>query len=211
MGSISVGFDATSAQAQIFKWTDEKGITHLSDQPPPPNAKKVEQKNISSVESSVSLPYELAEAVRNFPVTIFTTANCSGCDQGRKLLQTRGVPFTEKTISTEEDSAKLAEAGSDGQLPFLLVGNQKLIGFEAGGWTDALNNANYPAKRVLPANYKQAQAETAARRAPSPEQAKAKADADRAAAAAARAEANAAAAEAAKRKADAEAKPDFQF
>ena len=171
--SITVGLvlllGAAGAQAQMYKWVDEKGVTHFSDQPPPANVKKVDQKPLET-SSGPPLPFELAEAVRNFPVTLYTSGACAACDQGRKLLTTRGIPFKEKTVSNDDDHAKLAEAGSQGQVPLLVVGRNKLIGFEASQWNDALTNANYPTSRKLPAGYRQGPAETAASRGPTPDQ-----------------------------------------
>jgi glutaredoxin len=92
-------------------------------------------------------------AARNSPVTLYTTADCTACDQGRALLQQRGIPFAEKTVSSNDDQQKLREAGSPGQLPLLVVGGNRRVGFEAGAWNEALSNAAYPKQRLLPANY----------------------------------------------------------
>lgn len=42
-----------------------------------------------------ALPYEVAEAARKNPVTLYTSSNCSPCDTGRTMLTSRGVPFRE--------------------------------------------------------------------------------------------------------------------
>jgi glutaredoxin len=144
---------AAGASAQMFKWTDSKGVVHFSDQPPTGKDVKVETKSFAAGGNDVALPYELAEAVRNSPVTLYTAADCKACDQGRTLLQQRGIPFSEKTVSTNDDQHKLKEAGSAGQVPLLVVGGTKRVGFEAGAWNEALSNAAYPKQRVLPANY----------------------------------------------------------
>jgi glutaredoxin len=195
------------AGAQVFKWVDEKGVVHYSDTPPPPSQKKVELKSFSGGGAGADLPFELAEAVRNFPVTLYTTSQCGACDQGRGLLQARGIPFSEKTVSTNDDQKKLSEAGSAGQLPLLVVGSNKLIGFESGAWNQALSDAAYPAERVLPANYQYAKAESAAPpRAPAPDpQAQARA------AARAAAEAEAEAARRRKQAPPSDTPPNFQF
>lgn len=189
------------ASAQMFKWVDEKGVVHYSDTPPPPSQKKVELKPFSGGGSTAELPFELAEAARNYPVTLYTTSQCAACDQGRTLLQTRGIPFAEKTINTNDDQKKLSEAGSAGQLPLLLVGRNKQIGFESGAWNQALSDAAYPAQRMLPANYQFAKAESAAP--PTGPSAEARA---RAAAAAAEAEAARL-----RKPPPADAPPNFQF
>jgi glutaredoxin len=199
---------SSAASAQMFKWVDEKGVTHFSDQPPPPNQKKSELKAAGSNASGPALPFELASAARNHPVVLYTASPCGACDQGRSLLNARGIPFAEKTISTEEDNAQLTAAGGNGQLPFLLVGRKRITGFEASGWNNALNDASYPTSRMLPSNYRNQRAEAAAGRPAAPEAAKP--DPAQVAAAAVAA----AAAEAANIKrlppVDA-AKPDFQF
>ena len=153
---------AAGASAQMYKWTDAKGVAHFSDQPPPGSDRKVEQKAFGASAERMQLPYALAEAARKSPVVLYTTAACVACDQGRKMLQKRGIPFAEKTVASNEDQQKLAEAGSDGRVPLLLVGGAKLIGFDSGAWNDALSDAAYPKRRMLPPNYQNPVAESAA-------------------------------------------------
>jgi glutaredoxin len=155
------------ASAQMFKWVDAKGVVHYSDTPPPPDQKKVELKAPGGG-ADLELPYVLAEAVRSHPVTLYTAASCNACDQGRAMLRERGIPFSEKTVASNEDQQKLKEAGSTGQVPLLLVGRDKLIGFEATAWNRALSDAAYPLQAMLPATYRQpAAAPAAPARAPS--------------------------------------------
>src|SRR5471032_3343137 len=147
---------AGMAGAQVYKWVDEKGVTHYSDQPPPPSTPakiKVEIKSFSSGSSLSDLPPELAEAARNRPVTLYTTGDCEGCNQGRAMLLARGIPFSEKTVTTTEDVATLKKAGSNGQLPFLLVGRTKRVGYEQDSWDVLLSDAGYPAHKIMPASY----------------------------------------------------------
>jgi glutaredoxin len=153
---------AGAATAQVFKWVDAKGVTHFGDQPPP-EQKNVQVKNFNaSGGAAVDLPYELAEAVRAAPVTIYTTTNCPACDQARAMLQARGIPYTERSVTTAEDVERLRAAGGNDQLPFLTVGQRKLVGFEAGAWNTALTAAQYPERRALPPSYQFAKAEPAA-------------------------------------------------
>lgn len=142
-----------SASAQIYKWVDAKGVTHYSDTPPA--SKQAQVKPYGGAGAVlVPLPYELARAARTAPVTLYTMPKCPGCDAGRALLKARGIPFIEKTVTTAADQDKLKEAGSDGQLPLLLVGRSKLVGFQSAEWDSALTNAAYPAKSMLPSRYR---------------------------------------------------------
>lgn len=149
------------AGAQMFKWVDAKGVVHYSDSAPP-DQKKTEVKTTGAAAGTVALPYALAQAARNHPVTLYTTGACAACDQARALLRARGIPFAEKTVNSSADQQKLREAGSDGQLPLLLVGRSKLVGFEAGAWGEALSDAAYPLRSMLPATWRHGAPEAAA-------------------------------------------------
>ena len=153
------------AAAQVYKWKDDKGVTHYSDQPPPPAAAartRVEVKSFDTGSGNVGLPSPLSELVRSQPVTLYTGGQCEGCTNGRALLMARGIPFNEKTVTTAADQAALKQAGSNNQLPLLLVGRSKLTGFEQGSWDNLLSNAGYPNEKMLPANYQYPPAVSAA-------------------------------------------------
>ncbi len=164
---------AGGASAQMYKWVDANGKTHFSDQPPPPSARAAPIKSSTGSTGGVQLPYALAQAVRNYPVTLYTTTSCAGCDQGRALLKARGVPFSEKTVTTTEDEQKLKDVTGSNSLPALLVGNAKSSGFQANAWTSMLNVALYPATKALPPGYQYPAAVAAvpkqAKEAPDPE------------------------------------------
>lgn len=149
---LGMGVASSGASAQLYKWTDSKGVVHYSDTPVSGKASAIG--TAPAAPPSVALPYELAQAARKAPVTLYTAASCSACDQGRALLKTRGVPFVEKIVRSDADAARLKEAGSDGQLPLLVVGRSKVIGFQAEDWTAALNTAAYPRRSMLPKSYR---------------------------------------------------------
>ncbi len=158
--AVALAAVAGGASAQMYTWKDAKGVTHFSDQPPPEaagaKAGAVATKAAPRGPSQPSLPYALAEAVKRNPVVLYTTGQCAACDQGRALLQQRGVPYLEKTVNSNEDQQQLKAAGSDLRLPLLLVGSNKQLGFEAVGWQEALTAASYPLQSRLPAGWRQA-------------------------------------------------------
>jgi glutaredoxin len=154
---------AASAHAQLYKWVGPNGKVTYSDTPPPQSASRVETKAVTGGEAnSAGLPYEIAEAMKNHPVTLYTTKNCNACDDGRKLLSERGIPFSEKTVNTSEDVTRFRQAGGEGQLPLLVIGHVKERGFEPSAWNSALSAASYPETSKLPKTYRNPQAETAA-------------------------------------------------
>src|SRR5262249_19714938 len=87
---------------------------------------------------------------QQFPVLLYTTANCQPCESARQLLLARGIPFGERTISTKEDSDQLEKLGLGSRLPVLTVGRQIQREFETGAWHAALDAAGYPRSGQLP-------------------------------------------------------------
>jgi glutaredoxin len=104
--------------------------------------------------NTTGMSYELRRAVENFPVTLYTSNSCGPCDAGRTLLTTRGVPFIEKTINTQEDIAALKSRQLGDQVPVLSVGSRSVKGYEAEQWDAALNFGNYPKTSQLARRYR---------------------------------------------------------
>ena len=159
-----------SAGAQpLYKWVGKDGKVHYSDQPPPKEIKKVEQPRLkgSTIDTS-GLPYEAQKAAQDFPVTLFTSADCkSECDNGRVFLRKRGIPFSESIIATPEDANAFKKRfGSESiLLPSLTVGSQKQQGFEEGAWNGILDTAGYP-RIAIPGTARTAQPAPASEPAP---------------------------------------------
>ncbi|HEY8606148.1 MAG TPA: DUF4124 domain-containing protein [Noviherbaspirillum sp.] len=155
---------SAGAQAQLYKSVGPDGKVTYSDTPPTTGAARVETRPAGGRgPSTAGLPYALAELVRVYPVVLYSTSDCSPCDEGRRLLQQRGIPFTEKTVSSAEDKALLRQAsGGDATLPLLTIGRARERGYESGAWNSALSSAGYPETSRLPRNYRQAAAEALA-------------------------------------------------
>ena len=112
----------------------------------------------SSAPANAQLPYELRQTASRYPVMIYTGKDCLPCDEARSFLQSRGVPYGERTIDTSSDVAALKKLSGQDSLPFATIGNQHLKGFGSDSWTQYLNAAGYPAQSQLPKTYKAAAA-----------------------------------------------------
>jgi glutaredoxin len=123
----------------------------------------------AAVPATASLPAELRPVVARFPVMLYTSADCPPCEAGRKLLQQRGVPFSEHQVGSDDDIAALQRLTAGRTVPALTVGGQALRGFQEADWQGTLDLAGYPRESRLPRNY-QAPAPTplVARSAPAP-------------------------------------------
>ncbi|MGN6704121.1 MAG: DUF4124 domain-containing protein, partial [Burkholderiaceae bacterium] len=151
---ITLLASATLAHAELYKSVDAKGHVTYSDVPPT-SATRIERKSVDPAgDPNAALPYELARAAASNPVTLYTTESCAPCDAARRFLAGRGIPFTERTVSTRADAARLHDAvGSADQLPAITVGRARQAGFASGEWTTMLTAAGYPESNLLPKAY----------------------------------------------------------
>ena len=142
---------ANVAQAELYRWVDEAGNVHYSDTPPPPSARQSDRKRIpGNAVASPALPYELQQAVKNFPVTLFVTECGEGCTQARALLAKRGVPHTELDATDPAGYEQLKKAtGGRMEVPVLVVGHETLRGFQPDRWNKALSAAGYPMSAIV--------------------------------------------------------------
>jgi hypothetical protein len=143
---------STAIAANVYHWVDSDGKVHYTDTPPPPSAKKVEQKNLGGnyIESD-DLPYASKLAAQKFPVTLYATDCGAPCSNARELLNKRGVPYAFRNPAQKDAADALKKLLGDSlEVPVLVVGNAApLRGFEAGAWNAALDAAGYPSSVPL--------------------------------------------------------------
>lgn len=140
------------AQQKLYRWVDANGQVQYTDKPPPNEARQVERKTLGYKAGDGPLPYDLQQAMKLFPVTVFASNCGEPCDKGRKLLEKRGVPYTEKDASDPVVQAELRKAtnAASVEVPVLMVGRSVTRGWEEGQWNAALDAANYPKSSKLP-------------------------------------------------------------
>lgn len=168
-----VAFSSQSMAQQLYRIVGADGRVTFSDQPPPAtsNAKVTTGRGGSFTENAggAALPFELRSVVQRFPVTLYTSKDCSPCDAGRNMLRGRGVPFTERTVESSDDLAALKRLTGETRLPLATVGGQQMKGFSDTEWAQFLDAAGYPKTSQLPSAYRQpAPSPLVARAAPAP-------------------------------------------
>jgi len=147
-----VAVSGTLAAQSAYRWVDEQGRVHYSDQPPPPRARQVEEKRLSAPRPDPTPAYTVSKAAADFPVTLYSAESCAElCARARALLAARGIPYIERIVKTEEDLAAYRQVfGQPDEVPAATVGRKPLRGFEAGAWNHLLDEAGYPRTALPP-------------------------------------------------------------
>lgn len=142
----------------IYRNVGSDGRVTFSDIPSHAAAAKVAPTDSAPASTARSaapatLPFELRQVASRYPVTLYSTSNCSACDSARKFLLARGIPLSEKTVTTAQDIEALQRLSGSGSVPILTVGKQLLQGFSEIEWAQYLSAAGYPARSQLPPAY----------------------------------------------------------
>jgi glutaredoxin len=152
------GFSSSDANAQqIYRIVGPDGRITFSDKAPLETSARAKTANAVPMPGAGSdysaLPFELKQVASRYPVTLYTGAGCVPCGSGRTLLTGRGIPYSEKTVTSNEDIEALKRLAGSPSLPFLTIGGQQLKGFSEVEWSQFLDAAGYPKTSQLPASY----------------------------------------------------------
>jgi len=82
------------------------------------------------------------------PVTLYTAPDCDPCSDARKLLNARGIPFKEVSV-TEKEVNDLVKLSGSASVPVIVVGSATQKGFEESAFHRLLDDAGYPKMGML--------------------------------------------------------------
>jgi glutaredoxin len=156
LASLLMTLACAGAHAQgVYRIVGPDGKVTFSDRPPAEgNAQPARMTGTAPASANDNLPASLRQVASRFPVTLYTGNDCTPCTSARTFLTSRGIPFTERTVTSNEDIAALQKLSNNTSLPFGTIGSQHLIGFSEGEWSQYLDTAGYPQQSQLPRNYR---------------------------------------------------------
>ncbi len=154
--AIALAACPLAALAQ-YKVVNPDGSVSYTDRPPIASDVKITPMKrgvLPATAAAGELPFELRQVAARYPVTLYTASDCTPCDSGRQLLVARGVPYVERTVTTEEDAQALDRLAGGRMVPALTIGAQALRGFSQQDWSSYLDAAGYPRESRLPRGWK---------------------------------------------------------
>ena len=156
LSGLALVLVAAGAMAQpIYRQVDKNGKVTFSDRAPTASTEAASgpQGGVTTP-ANAGLPYELRQVAQRYPVTLYSSDECGPCSTARSLLVTRGIPFEERTVKSNEEVQALQRLSSQSSLPLLTIGSQQLKGFSDAEWSQYLDAAGYPKSNSLPAGYR---------------------------------------------------------
>ncbi|MBI5277914.1 MAG: glutaredoxin family protein [Burkholderiales bacterium] len=157
--AVLAAWVAPAGAQQIYRIVGPDGRVTFSDRPPPDAAGRATMAPVVTLQggdaANAALPFELRTATSKYPVTLYSRPGCNPCDAGRRYLVARGIPYAERTITSNEDIEALQRLTGTPTLPMVTIGVQQLKGFSEVEWAQFLDAAGYPRTSMLPATYRQ--------------------------------------------------------
>ena len=144
--ALLLGGSAVGALAQ-YKIVGPDGKVTYTDKPPTPQDIRPSKGAADSVGGGI--PFETRQAMTKYPVTLYSTKNCSGCDHARQALRQRGVPFNEYSVTTESDFGAFQTRFGGSTFPVVVIGSQTVKGYSSTDLSGYLDAAGYPAQGHL--------------------------------------------------------------
>ncbi len=129
--------------AEIYKWVDEEGQVHFSDQKPD-NQAVSEVQIETEINSYQSVSYgaikvDTSKFVHNKKVVMFSASWCGYCKKARNYFRAKGIPFTEYDIEKSRSAAARHKKMDATGVPVILYGDKRMNGFSEAGFERMYN------------------------------------------------------------------------
>ena len=117
-----------SVNAEIYKWVDDRGKLHFTDNPPAD--KKIEEVKLRiNSYSAVEITPLVERLGKTGKVVIYTTERCSICKKAKKYFRKNNISYVDYDVNksrTGKIDYKLLRGKG---VPIIIVGNKRMNGF----------------------------------------------------------------------------------
>ncbi len=119
------------AIADIYKWVDDYGKTHFSDQPPADQGlNPIELK----ANTYTSVSFAPSEHDVGKKVVMYSASWCTYCKKARRYFKRENIPYVEYDIEKNKVAKKQYRSLGGKGVPVILVGKKRMNGFSIDGF-----------------------------------------------------------------------------
>ncbi len=139
-------FSMPASAGQVYKWVDEKGRVHVGDRPPSSVDARPLKLRINTYKGG--MPDRSAGQGRDVnksqkKVVIYTTKRCGYCRKAKAWFRQNGIAYTERDIEASSRARKEFDKMGARGVPVILVGKQRLNGYNEASLRAALKKGGY--------------------------------------------------------------------
>jgi glutaredoxin len=142
----------TLADADIYKWTDAQGQTHFDDRPSGGGKSEVVAPPAVNTYSGTQVrknqwtPRDETQTPQSRQVVMYGASWCGVCRQARAYFKRNGIPYVEYDVETSDKGRTDYRALHGRGVPIILVGSQRMDGFDAQSFEQMYRAASPPAR-----------------------------------------------------------------
>jgi glutaredoxin len=153
-GLLFALFISGHAIAEMYKWVDKLGITHIQGSPPEdtPDTGKIKKRGErntspavrfhSPAATSVDDPEKTSEIKLDPKVELYVTSWCRYSQQAQAYFKTKGVPFTVYDIEKDPNARRRQmEINPTGKVPTVVINGNVIRGYNAEKFDRFLNKS----------------------------------------------------------------------
>ena len=137
--------------AELYCWTDDKGVKHYSNSPPPQapvevrqieeivfdeeafnerqKQKEILEKKIRERIVEMSEKKETPRPQKAGNVIMYTTSRCGYCVKAKSFFQQHGIGFTEYNVDQSAAALKQFQELNGRGVPLIFIGDKRIAGF----------------------------------------------------------------------------------
>jgi glutaredoxin len=119
-----------NADAEIYKWKDEQGKIHFSDQPSVTNEVDEVTVRVNTYTSPEVIDGD-SQPVASDRVVMYSTSWCPTCKKAKRYFRKNNIPFVENDIEKSAIAKREFDRLGGGGVPVILVGKRRMNGFSA--------------------------------------------------------------------------------
>ena len=124
------------SNGQLYKWVDKNGNIVYGDNPPENVDLKKITGRVSSfksvkVEPFVFDPGNVTQRKKSKSVVMYSTSWCGYCKKAARHFRKNGIPFIEHDIEKSAKAAREYKKLNGRGVPLILIGDQRMSGFDA--------------------------------------------------------------------------------
>jgi len=129
--------------AELYKWTDEKGRVHYSDDKP--EGVRLEEVK-GTVNSYEAVTFDESDFMHSSNVVIYTKPKCGFCNRAKAFFAKNGIRYKEYKIESSALAKRKFERLNATGVPVIFVGKKRMNGFKASKFEKAFCKQLNPCK-----------------------------------------------------------------
>jgi len=125
---ITIMLFSHEASSEIYKWVDDKGNIHFTDNPPK-NTKTEEVTLKINTYTSVEITPLVERLGRKDKVVMYTTSRCGYCKKAKAYFVKNKIPHVTYDVEKSSIGKRDYKALRGTSVPIILVGKKRMNGF----------------------------------------------------------------------------------